>query len=219
LYVDGEVITTTSEHPFWVPGTGWVEAEDLQVGMLLQTDEEKVLDVDKIEKRQEKQTVYNFEVEDFHTYFVSDLGLLVHNTCGDILAQTIDDDSITVGSGYPWTGNGAEPKWGNVKSKAYGHALSDHGPKGKASDMQNRANSKGFQGQWYNAEDIIAAEQMTPPHPGVYVIEFERPIGRVFVKGGSPDTAIQDVSRAFVKRRFDGTIATAYPINNIDNVI
>jgi Pretoxin HINT domain len=83
LYVDGEVISTTNEHPFWVPGTGWVEAKDLQVGMLLQTDEETVLDIDKIERRQEKQTVYNFEVEDFHTYFVSDLGLLVHNTCAD----------------------------------------------------------------------------------------------------------------------------------------
>jgi hypothetical protein len=27
--------------------------------------------------------VYNFEVEGFHTYFVSDLGLLVHNACVD----------------------------------------------------------------------------------------------------------------------------------------
>jgi hypothetical protein len=26
-------------------------------------------------------TVYNFEVAGFHTYFVSDLGLLVHNNC------------------------------------------------------------------------------------------------------------------------------------------
>ena len=27
-------------------------------------------------------TVYNFEVEDFHTYYVSDSAILVHNECG-----------------------------------------------------------------------------------------------------------------------------------------
>lgn len=26
-------------------------------------------------------TVYNFEVEDYHTYFVGELGVWVHNTC------------------------------------------------------------------------------------------------------------------------------------------
>jgi hypothetical protein len=34
-----------------------------------------------VERRDEKVKVYNFEVEGFHTYFVSDLGILVHNTC------------------------------------------------------------------------------------------------------------------------------------------
>ncbi|WP_294100003.1 polymorphic toxin-type HINT domain-containing protein [uncultured Ruminococcus sp.] len=27
--------------------------------------------------------VYNFEVEDFHTYFVGENGIFVHNWCGD----------------------------------------------------------------------------------------------------------------------------------------
>ncbi|WP_414530342.1 hypothetical protein, partial [Nodularia chucula] len=42
-----------------------------------------VVDVDGVEKREGKFEVYNFNVEGFHTYFVSDLGILVHNTCGD----------------------------------------------------------------------------------------------------------------------------------------
>jgi A nuclease of the HNH/ENDO VII superfamily with conserved WHH/Pretoxin HINT domain len=77
--VDGEVISTTEEHPFWVPDRGWVEAEDLAVGSWLQLSDGTVVDVDKIEKREGEFEVYNFKVEDFHTYFVSDLGLLVHN--------------------------------------------------------------------------------------------------------------------------------------------
>jgi hypothetical protein len=81
LYVDGEVISTTAEHPFWVPDKGWVKASDLVVGDLLQTDEETFVDVDKIERREGNFKVYNFEVEGFPTYFVSALGILVHNVC------------------------------------------------------------------------------------------------------------------------------------------
>ena len=41
LYVDGEVISTTGEHPLWVADKGWVKASDLAVGDLLQTDEDR----------------------------------------------------------------------------------------------------------------------------------------------------------------------------------
>ncbi|MFQ4142117.1 polymorphic toxin-type HINT domain-containing protein [Chlorogloeopsis sp. ULAP02] len=80
IYIDGEVISTTEEHPFWTPDKGWVEAKNLEVGSLLQTDDSRIIDVDKIEKREGDFTVYNFAVEGWHTYFVSDLGVLVHNT-------------------------------------------------------------------------------------------------------------------------------------------
>lgn len=79
LYVDGEVISTTGEHPFWTPDKGWVEAKDLEVGSFLQTEDGRIIDVDKIEKREGQFQVYNFRVEGFHTYFISDLDILVHN--------------------------------------------------------------------------------------------------------------------------------------------
>jgi Pretoxin HINT domain len=79
LYVDGELISTTGEHPFWTTDKGWMEAKDLEVGSLLQTEDGRVLDVDRIEKREGQFEVYNFNVEGFHTYFVSALGILVHN--------------------------------------------------------------------------------------------------------------------------------------------
>ncbi|MDZ8070038.1 MAG: putative Ig domain-containing protein [Nostoc sp. DedQUE08] len=84
LYVDGEVISTTGEHPFWTPDKGWVEAKDLQVGSLLQTEDGRIIDVDRIEKREGQFEVYNFSVEEFHTYYVSELGILVHNARKDI---------------------------------------------------------------------------------------------------------------------------------------
>jgi RHS repeat-associated protein len=89
IYIDGEVISTTGEHPFWTPDKGWVEAKDIRVGSLLQTEDGRIIDVDGIEKREGEFEVYNFKVEGFHTYFVSDLGILVHNAnCDDINSST-----------------------------------------------------------------------------------------------------------------------------------
>ncbi len=35
---------------------------------------------------------YNFEVEDFHTYYVGEEGILVHNACGDELTSMDPSD-------------------------------------------------------------------------------------------------------------------------------
>jgi Pretoxin HINT domain len=108
IYIDGEKITTTEEHPFWVPDVGWVAAKDLHAGSLLQTKYESWLDVDKVVKHSDTATVYNFEVEGFHTYFVSDLGLLVHNTCRlDSLYGELRDpipNSKSYQQGQPYAG-------------------------------------------------------------------------------------------------------------------
>lgn len=86
LNVGDNVIETTQEHPFWVEGKGWVAAKDLNKGDKLVSQDGKdvcVVGV-SVEKVKEKIKVYNFEVEDFHTYFVSKNKVLVHNTCKQI---------------------------------------------------------------------------------------------------------------------------------------
>ncbi len=45
----------------------------------MQTEDGRIVDVDGVEKREDKFPVYNFKVEGIPTYFVSDLGILVHN--------------------------------------------------------------------------------------------------------------------------------------------
>jgi hypothetical protein len=130
-----------------------------------------------------------------------------------IVQQDIKDPNKTVGSGRDWDGIGPEPKWGNPKSeKAYGHSESEHGPKRKPQQLIDRANTPGesdLQGQWYN-EDWVLAEQAAPKHPGRYVIDFERPVGRVWHKDG---TATENVTRAYVHRNGDGTLKTSYPVS------
>ena len=78
---DGEVIDTTTNHPFYVEEKGWVAAGDLEVGDILYTadgDEVEVTDLE-LEKLAEPITVYNLDVADFDTYFVGEYGVLVHN--------------------------------------------------------------------------------------------------------------------------------------------
>ncbi|MFF2889045.1 polymorphic toxin-type HINT domain-containing protein [Paenibacillus sp. NPDC057967] len=87
LYIGDLLIETTDNHPFWVEGKGWVLADELKVGDKLQKADGSSLTIDKVEFviLDEPVMVYNFTVADFHTYYVTDLGIWVHNSnlfCG-----------------------------------------------------------------------------------------------------------------------------------------
>ncbi len=76
-----EILGVTPEHPFWVEGKAWVNASNLVKGMLLTTTDGRTLQVKSQTKDTKKHSTYNFEVADFHTYFVGKSGAWVHNTC------------------------------------------------------------------------------------------------------------------------------------------
>ncbi|MCC3865688.1 Hint domain-containing protein [Terrisporobacter petrolearius] len=81
IKVAGEVIEATEQHVFYIDGVGWIPASMIEEGdvVVLQSGDKSA--VEKIDKvvHNELIRVYNFEVEDFHTYFVSDASVLVHN--------------------------------------------------------------------------------------------------------------------------------------------
>jgi len=81
LTIGGEVIKTTFDHPFYVKDVGFVEAGKLQVGDKLLDSRGNVLVVEekKLEIADKPVKVYNFKVDDFHTYHVGDNEVLVHN--------------------------------------------------------------------------------------------------------------------------------------------
>ncbi len=73
----------TPTHPFWAEGHGWTSAGELTPGMRVLTANEKWLTTERVEEKQGRATVYNFEVADFHTYFVGMQAAWVHNQgCG-----------------------------------------------------------------------------------------------------------------------------------------
>lgn len=81
LVINGEEIVTTETHPFYVNNRGFVNAGELIVGDELLDVNGNVLLVENfdVELTEEPVKVYNFQVEDFHTYHVGKCRLLVHN--------------------------------------------------------------------------------------------------------------------------------------------
>jgi hypothetical protein len=77
LTVDGEEISATRGHRFWRDGRGWQMAKFLTAGGLLHTVS-GALPITAVEDAGEDQA-YNLVVENFHTYFVGEHRILVHD--------------------------------------------------------------------------------------------------------------------------------------------
>ena len=101
IYVNDEEIICTGGHPFYIlnadnsrnilefegvksKGTGtWICAKELKVSdqVLLSDGSCAIIEAIQVEKLSAPEVTYNFEVADYHTYYVSDSKVLVHNMC------------------------------------------------------------------------------------------------------------------------------------------
>lgn len=105
IHVNSEEIVATGTHPFYVYKFGWITARALRAGDILVLSNGELVTVEWIDHEilESPIYVYNFEVEDFHTYFVGESGIFVHNggpcTHVDGHSDTVDDtsDNVTVG--------------------------------------------------------------------------------------------------------------------------
>ena len=82
LTVNNEEIVTTFDHPFYVNGKGFINATNLWIGAELVNKDGCIIVVENIFKEYLKDRtakVHNFKVEDFHTYFVGNIFIWVHN--------------------------------------------------------------------------------------------------------------------------------------------
>jgi hypothetical protein len=75
----GEQIETTDEHPFYVPGSGFMQAKQLGVGTSIVTRAGPSVQVKSIQVKKQPTVVYNFEVDNFPSYFVGNSSLWAHN--------------------------------------------------------------------------------------------------------------------------------------------
>lgn len=85
--------------------------------------------------------VYNFEVEDFHTYFVGDTSVLVHNSCS---AKIHGNSKLSTRKqhGYIIRDTAAEKKTNIAKVGISGSRLNRNGTSRRANSQISRLNKK-----------------------------------------------------------------------------
>lgn len=75
-----ENFAATLEHPFWVAGRGWTAAARLREGDILRSLHGRAsVQVVRVVDEGATRDVYNFEVEEAHSYCIGRHGVLVHN--------------------------------------------------------------------------------------------------------------------------------------------
>nr|WP_269671042.1 polymorphic toxin-type HINT domain-containing protein [Paenibacillus sp. 481] len=168
LYVGEQIIETTDNHPFWVEGKGWVFADELQVGDKLQKADGSNLTIEKLEfiMLDKPVTVYNFTVADYNTYYVTDLGIWVHNTECNVsisksAARTAKKLSPEAKKGYDAAIKGLES--GDLRG-LHAHALSGKRKGQWAVDIKGSGRKRGDARVIYTKEsngDINVIEVIT----------------------------------------------------------
>ena len=177
LTINGERIISTSDHPYYVKGKGFINAEALWIGAELLDNTGKTICVEQIYREtldNESEKVYNFKVDEFHTYYVGSCCVLVHNADyanrtpkqGVIKEVKNKDGSTTytkkIGGkevsvtyskeGYPDFSPYAHPDHPNpVKINMTGNNASDFAQANKAIGLSGSKPPKGY--TWHHMED------------------------------------------------------------------
>jgi len=74
-----QILYVTEEHPFYVSEKGWVRVKDLIADEYILSIDNKKHKIENISLIKGSIAVYNIRVDNFNNYFVTPIGLLVHN--------------------------------------------------------------------------------------------------------------------------------------------
>jgi hypothetical protein len=143
---DGQVLRTTQEHPFWVENRrSWRAVYELREGDVVRTEDGRLVAVSGVKATGVWERVYNWEVEDYHTYFVSatadGASIWAHNancwndfrraTRGQGLSQRQAADIWNGRAGSSWTSPGGlvyEPMtWPGARQRSRVQHVMAHG--------------------------------------------------------------------------------------------
>ena len=151
---NGAVLETTDEHPLYVGGRGFVKAKEVGIGNSIVTRAGPSAKVVAVQADVRQATVYNFTVDEFHTYFVGDSALWVHNqTCPITPAPDIWD--------HVRRGNGIVTPPGGF-------------PRVPRSGVDGAHNMDQFIGQYVSTGEVnVLSMTPHPTLPGVYRVEYQ----------------------------------------------
>ncbi len=87
---------------------------------MLSNGENAIISSIEVEHYDEPQMTYNFEVEDFHTYYVGTEGILVHNTCVNFNESNLQHEFSRHAKDF-----GIEGPWNKANAKLFKEAIQD----------------------------------------------------------------------------------------------
>ena len=168
LDIDGETIRCTETHPFQVKGKGWVNAGELNPGDIVYTKDWNTATVESVNliELAEPVEVFNFEVEDCHTYFVGDGYILVHNaSCHQSKEWRAEKKRYWKSQGETYRGNaqGQRSISGNydVTENNLNRMLNGKAPKGIDNKWVNLHHNEGIKTNMYNYTEMTWTQHFT----------------------------------------------------------
>ena len=113
-------VRLTPEHPVYLADRngeelGWIIAGDLVSGDLIaDIDGGQLVKIVNNTLTQTEETVYNFEVEEAHSYFADELGLWVHNPSSSSLLGSVSPTALDAAAGGDKIVRPTKPRPGGV---------------------------------------------------------------------------------------------------------
>jgi hypothetical protein len=136
IHIGKAVVKATSDHPFFVGGR-WLKVHDLKAGDSVLSYTGAKMAISAIGILVVHTTVYNFEVEGYHSYYVSPDKILVHNAGGCNTKPRSYEKKI--GERHKFNGKKeareAAKKAGKGRDPVH-HANGEHGPHYHAADAK-----------------------------------------------------------------------------------
>jgi RHS repeat-associated protein len=81
----------SDDHPWWVEGQGWLRTDELASGMTLVARDNRRFTINRVTLTDRVEDVFNITVAGYHTYFVGEDRIWVHNNCDAGLPTNPDD--------------------------------------------------------------------------------------------------------------------------------
>ena len=165
--INGEEIITTETHPFYVNNRGFVNAGELKVDDELLDSNGNTLLIEsyEIELTDEPTTVYNFQVEDFHTYYVGENGVLVHNAEYNDSNTKVND--VLKDKNIKKTKSKSLLQFDDISGKGYSKALNDfnHLECSNTKPINVSSGGKGVIGYLDDGRSVIVRQTSTTSGP------------------------------------------------------
>ncbi len=184
LEIDGDVVRTTEDHPFWNDtDKQWQRADQLDTGDYVLTAEGRRVKVGVLISAAGRGSAYNFTVEGLHTYHVlfGTDAVLVHNECP--LVELAENGALRPEAGY-------------LRGKKHGLTWGEGAATAKSTGKA--------QGQWGSAADLDYAGNMAGSLAPGQSGWFPAPPGttsKVFL----PDGSVVPATRIWVRNNGSGT--------------